>query len=1025
LHSDYKNVLLLQSNEHGSLLMKLCKLVLALSLSACGGGGGSEGNNVTVNTDSTNPTLPTNAIILAISTKPDEISIAWIPATDDVSTAEEIAYEIHAGDTTGFTISTTSLVATYSGIYLADVGGFQGNTTYYLKAVAVDKAGNKSNASNAISAVTASSEATIDTTIFNNTEAIGDTAPTVIDTQYTYAKTSSSAAPTVGQVIVGENADGSYYLRTVESVTENNTEIIVETSDGSLDEIIDDGIISSNIVLSEPVATGNKGVAYRSGNQGGYPVTENTWQNNSFSITQTDYATVLSQAQKYQNNDGSLRHRTSNKTTYQTQTSGEELTFTASIEFEPSIATYAKFSVLSGLESADVYAEGKFDLNATLAYNFSGSSSLSQSKQLFKRSYRSLYTLGPVPVEQVITLTIDAEFSANAQTQITAEAVSELLADVKFGVRYLNGQWSLIDEKNVTKSMTITATVEGVVTAEVRLVPNIEVKFYKVASAGLSVEPYLTGTAAAEIVSNTDLLNQAGFNSYRFTRLDAALGLDANVYAHLKILSKTLARYPSLDPNEKKTIFSLNYPLFSLPEISLAGNGVPQLSNSSFILTATTVDGVDNAFDDASIEWLAFPSGSVSINPNDPQSATFTPNAEDIDYTIYFIGNGSSIGSIGRQFESFSVSYQDTDNDGMPNAWELAYGLDSNNSSDGLSNPDGDGFTNLEEYNNGTNPSAFDSGGLSIPQSPVNIEIVSSESQITLSWDSVNDATEYSVYIAEQTEVTAANYSTYTGGAVYQNATSPYIINSLTNGTTYYVVVTAVNAIGESLESTEGSATPQGGAISPRPPNDTGLTWGGNYEDGNNGSCIGETIGQQDCKHGRDFTHNDDSDGHAGFSFTKLGATGDPLAASASTWSCVKDNVTGLIWEVKTDDGGIHDKDNTYRWGGKTALLTSSFGTVYDDWDTLVDGSNTANLCGFSDWRVPSRIALASIVNFNRVNPWIDTGYFLNTPSSGFWSASASAAYSAAAWNVHFGYGMFTAGGRNFSYQVRLVRGGQ
>ena len=26
----------------------------------------------------------------------------------------------------------------------------------------------------------------------------------------------------------------------------------------------------------------------------------------------------------------------------------------------------------------------------------------------------------------------------------------------------------------------------------------------------------------------------------------------------------------------------------------------------------------------------------------------------------------------------------------------------------------------------------------------------------------------------------------------------------------------------------------------------------------------------------------------------------------------VQDNVTGLIWENKTDDGTIHDKDNTY-----------------------------------------------------------------------------------------------------------------
>jgi len=28
----------------------------------------------------------------------------------------------------------------------------------------------------------------------------------------------------------------------------------------------------------------------------------------------------------------------------------------------------------------------------------------------------------------------------------------------------------------------------------------------------------------------------------------------------------------------------------------------------------------------------------------------------------------------------------------------------------------------------------------------------------------------------------------------------------------------------------------------------------------------------------------------------------------------VRDNVTGLIWENKTDDGTIHDKNNQYTW---------------------------------------------------------------------------------------------------------------
>ena len=46
----------------------------------------------------------------------------------------------------------------------------------------------------------------------------------------------------------------------------------------------------------------------------------------------------------------------------------------------------------------------------------------------------------------------------------------------------------------------------------------------------------------------------------------------------------------------------------------------------------------------------------------------------------------------------------DTDGDGMPDEWELKYGLDPKNPNDGALDSDGDGYTNIEEYLNGTNP---------------------------------------------------------------------------------------------------------------------------------------------------------------------------------------------------------------------------------------------------------------------------------------------------------------------------------
>jgi hypothetical protein len=46
----------------------------------------------------------------------------------------------------------------------------------------------------------------------------------------------------------------------------------------------------------------------------------------------------------------------------------------------------------------------------------------------------------------------------------------------------------------------------------------------------------------------------------------------------------------------------------------------------------------------------------------------------------------------------------DTDDDGMPDGWEINYGLNPI-FDDASRDPDGDGFTNLIEYRRGTDPS--------------------------------------------------------------------------------------------------------------------------------------------------------------------------------------------------------------------------------------------------------------------------------------------------------------------------------
>ena len=90
-------------------------------------------------------------------------------------------------------------------------------------------------------------------------------------------------------------------------------------------------------------------------------------------------------------------------------------------------------------------------------------------------------------------------------------------------------------------------------------------------------------------------------------------------------------------------------------------------------------------------------------------------------------------------------------------------------------------------------------------------------------------------------------------------------------------------------------------------------------------------------------------------SYKKLDASGYDLSDNASSWSMVSDNVTGLTWENKIDDGSIHDKDSTYTWENAQNVFISQL--------------NADFFGGYNDWRLPTIQELPLIMDLGAFNP--------------------------------------------------------
>ena len=118
----------------------------------------------------------------------------------------------------------------------------------------------------------------------------------------------------------------------------------------------------------------------------------------------------------------------------------------------------------------------------------------------------------------------------------------------------------------------------------------------------------------------------------------------------------------------------------------------------------------------------------------------------------------------------------------------------------------------------------------------------------------------------------------------------------------------------------------------------------------------------------------------------------------------VTDNLTGLMWLKNANNAGTQ-----MNWTGALGYC------------------NGLTYATYTDWRLPNRFELESLLDMSQYNPALPSGHpFTSVQSDYYWTSTTHANTTIHAWFVHLREGIVNADGKVFTkYYVWPVRAGQ
>lgn len=617
-----------------------------------------------------------DGIIFSTANNVDQVTIAWLDAIDDKTPISEIKYNIYVSDIADFTPSSSTFSHTVIGAKKTTISGLAAGKTYYIRVIAIDSDGLMSSGDKYATVTTLLNPVILSkTTSLYIAENNNLASPTIVGSEYRFPYTGTEEPPAEDSIIVGADSDGGYLRKVVKSAIDGD-KIIVQTTDGSLTDVVHQGSIKTSLTLFDnstasattinPLAKALKSSAINSNISSNNISNKIEWQDNLLKFEEiinpnqvkdlVIERNALSGQYLINTTTSDLKSNAQEKQAKSVSTGSisESLSFDVDAIYIPILVTDLDWKLdTSGIHilKGDIKASGVFNLDITANYNFTANGSFTKDVvfDIFKKKWTSLYFVGEVPVYQEITYTLGAHINAKALSAIKGRAFANSFQSITFGVHYnpATKEWEPISNQSHHDALTANLNVMGEIDSEIRLIPNVEVKFYKIVAANLSVEPAIISNIQEEIVVNADFLN--GYfppGIAQLTAFDVWFKEQCFVGANLQIISK---EFPLLS---KTQVCDLPYQIFSLPVLELTSSN----KDSEYLLTAKIIDTENNLFNDASIQWIIYPKDAGTLIPSG-RTATFIPStttSSDIA-TIFFSGFGSKLGEFGRQFVQAKV----------------------------------------------------------------------------------------------------------------------------------------------------------------------------------------------------------------------------------------------------------------------------------------------------------------------------------------------------------------------------------